>query len=60
MSRSPDDFDAMVQLCIDACKAVRAHGTPEMCTVSEVLLVLVGRELSKRLADRDRGAGDED
>ncbi len=45
------DFDAMVQLCIDACQAVRDSGTPEMCTLAEGLLVLVGRELAKRIAE---------
>ncbi len=45
-----EDLNWTADLCIEACRAVFEHGTPEMHSAASVLLMVVGKTLAKRMS----------
>lgn len=46
-----DEFDAVVQACIENHKAIMLHGSSEMQTASRMLLYALAAEIQRREAD---------
>lgn len=46
-----DGFDAMTAACIAAHEAVRKHGSRELRTAADLLLLALGREIAVRTGE---------
>ena len=45
---APDRFDEMAQACITNHDEIMQHGSPEMRTVSQMLLFALAQEIARR------------
>ena len=45
---APDRFDEMAQACITNYDEIMQHGSPEMRTVSQMLLFALAQEIARR------------
>ncbi|MDE3746046.1 hypothetical protein [Methylobacterium radiotolerans] len=56
---TPDEFEAVAELCIASHEAVMRLGSPEMQTASRMLLYALAEEIRRRAGDEVAPASDD-